>query len=151
MAALVAGILFVLLVVLGLRWLADTGVENVKRLLIVLAALLFFALAASLIFTGRPVPALPALIAAVALYRRYRRARWFWEDASQWFQQQRRSSASNNMTRLEALEVLGLGESASDEEIIKAHRQLIKKLHPDQGGSDYLARQLNQARDVLLK
>lgn len=54
------------------------------------------------------------------------------------------------MNRAEALEVLGLGEGASPEEILKAYRNLMRKVHPDTGGSTYLAAKLNQARQVLL-
>ena len=61
------------------------------------------------------------------------------------------TASSVNMTRSEALAVLGLGESASDEEIVAAHRSLIQKLHPDRGGNDYLAAKINQAKDFLLK
>jgi len=57
---------------------------------------------------------------------------------------------SGGMDRREALAVLGLGEDATEEEIIAAHRQLMQKLHPDRGGNDYLAAKINQAKDFLL-
>ena len=59
-------------------------------------------------------------------------------------------SAGTGLSKEEAYEVLGLQAGASEEAILQAHRELIKKIHPDQGGSTYLAARVNQARDRLL-
>jgi hypothetical protein len=56
----------------------------------------------------------------------------------------------SDMTREEALAVLGLAEGASDEEIKAAHRRLIRRTHPDAGGTADLAARINRAKDVLV-
>lgn len=54
------------------------------------------------------------------------------------------------MSKAIALEILGLHDAASDQDIVLAHRRLMQKMHPDRGGSDYLAKKINAARDFLL-
>ena len=56
----------------------------------------------------------------------------------------------SDMSREEALAVLGLSEGATGEEIKAAHRRLIQRMHPDVGGSADLAARINRAKDVLL-
>jgi hypothetical protein len=55
-----------------------------------------------------------------------------------------------DMTRQEALAILGLAEGATADEIRAAHRRLIVRMHPDAGGSAELAARINRAKDVLL-
>lgn len=58
---------------------------------------------------------------------------------------------TKNIDKKEAMEILGLSENPSEEEIKEAYHRLMKKNHPDQDGSKYIAAKLNQAKEILLK
>jgi hypothetical protein len=65
-------------------------------------------------------------------------------------EQSRGQGDGGRMTRAHALEILELAEGATREAISAAYLRLMQKVHPDKGGSTYFARQLNEAREVLL-
>lgn len=56
----------------------------------------------------------------------------------------------SELSEKEAYEILGLETGASKEDIVKAHKRLMQRLHPDRGGSDYLAARINAAKDKLV-
>ncbi|PIW27684.1 MAG: molecular chaperone DnaJ [Rhodobacterales bacterium CG15_BIG_FIL_POST_REV_8_21_14_020_59_13] len=60
------------------------------------------------------------------------------------------SPGSQSISREEALDILGLDAKPTNEEIRAAYRKLMKRVHPDSGGTDGLSRRLTEARDVLL-
>jgi hypothetical protein len=87
------------------------------------------------------------------LLEAYLDRRWpDWRDAwtTRKAKENSRSSARSGVDLSEAYDVLGLKPGATRDEISAAHRRLMMKMHPDHGGSAYLASRINQARDALL-
>ena len=58
---------------------------------------------------------------------------------------------NDDMSEQQAVDILGISAEASEQEIIAAHRRLMQAVHPDRGGSGFLAAKINMARDVLMK
>ena len=71
---------------------------------------------------------------------------WKEEDSSEQI-----TGTVDEMNESQALAILGLEEGASREDIVNAHRRLIQKVHPDRGGSTFLAARINEAKSLLIK
>lgn len=68
-----------------------------------------------------------------------------------WQEEPVKPAGGGPLSREEAFEVLGLRPGATAADIKEAHHRLMKKFHPDQGGSTYFASRINEAKDLLLK
>ena len=62
-----------------------------------------------------------------------------------------RDATYGKMSAAQALEILGINAGATEQDIRPAHKRLVKRVHPDVGGSEYFSKQLNAARDMLLR
>lgn len=110
-------------------------------ILVVLGTALFV-----LAVTGR-LPAAIAILTATAPL-----ALGWWKARSQEQEESLDIHDGNEIkTTEDALDVLGLEQGASEEDIRAAYKKLMKKVHPDHEGSEWMAAKLNQAKDILLK
>src|SRR5664279_2777435 len=93
------------------------------------------------------------LMPALLRYAPYLHRLWSQFDSAKRNTSQRPNKATSkgDMSIEEAHEVLDLKMGASEAEIIAAHRKLMQKIHPDRGGSNYLAAKINLAKKILLK
>lgn len=89
-----------------------------------------------------------ALLLEAYLDRRI--ADWRDRDRAGTASEGQRAAGGGRMSAKEAYDALGLPPDATDDDIRAAHRKLMMKVHPDQGGSDYLAARINEAKDLLL-
>ncbi len=127
------------------RFILKAEVKQIKALfltsiIVVLSLALFF-----MAITGR-LPAALALLAAITPF-----AIGLWRIKQGGEEHSPPSSGGDKpLTREEALEVLGLEDGASQDDIKASYKNLIKKVHPDHEGSEWMAAKLNQARDLLL-
>ena len=146
-----------LVLVIVLRQIKNTAPEHRKKTYLKLGIGLSAAVVLLLAFTGR-IHWIGGLIAACVPFIRalLPYALRFLPSLQRYFnrnqqQPQTPPPPSVNLSVAEAFQVLGLEPDADQEAVIAAHRKLIQKIHPDRGGNDFLAAQINQAKQVLLK
>ncbi len=145
----------------GLRWFMRTAPQEIATTLrgrggvLLLAVLILLAVLAH----SWLVPLLGAAGAVVARSLPYLPRLWpllerIWQQNQFRHQSEAENPASGASampsSRAEAYEVLGLKPGATEKEVIAAHRRLMQKVHPDRGGSDFLAAQINRAKEILL-
>ena len=100
------------------------------------------------------VAALPKLINLVRylpiIDRLYKKNGQPHADQQRYSNQQGQQPGKKGMSTEEAMEILALKPGYARDDVIQAHRRMMQKVHPDRGGSDYLAAQINKAKDTLL-
>jgi hypothetical protein len=144
-------VVFGVLVLLARAWslASSNGGARSQKFSVGIAA----ALAAVALFMIREIP-LAVLAGSAAWYLLFgssaMQRSWSRAGASAEATRNAPSVRATGMSRAEAFTVLGLNERATEAEIRAAHRRLILQIHPDKGGSTWLAAKINQAKDVLL-
>lgn len=134
------------------RWGLNTSPRNLRWTGLAILAFICLAAAVFLALRGQLGGAAAFATGAMALYGRYRWIKGIIDRITAAGRQTggRAASASAVSSEEEALAVLGLKPGASREEVLTAHKRLMRLVHPDRGGTDYLAAKINQARDILL-
>jgi DnaJ family protein C protein 19 len=148
---LLIGALILFTLLGGMRAFERASITTIKSLFAWIAALGGLSLALLLILTGRGGAAIGALVMfGPLLWQKFQAAHGprVSQGAAQPGGQANRSSGA--MSRQEALDILGLRPGASEAAIKEAHLRLMRRAHPDVGGSEWIATRINQARDVLL-
>jgi len=147
LVALVAGAVF------GAKHWRSLPIEQrsifAKKAVLYVSAVLIL----SLVITGRAPWLMGILAALLAVMGRLAQFAAYFPMLKKIFgedQPPTSAAPSEAMTKQQAAEVLGISMDASPEEIRMAHKKLIQKMHPDRGGSELLAKQINQAKDILL-
>jgi len=153
MPFLVIGIILAALLLLLMNWWANAKVESAKRSLMWAIIGVCLLLAMVLLATGKAllaaVPAGYAVLRMVGPMAASKLLKNF-KMGKPGFGGSGGPAGQTNMSRAEALDVLGLEEGAGEAEVNEAYRRLMAQVHPDKGGSDWLAAKLNDARKTLL-
>jgi 4-amino-4-deoxy-L-arabinose transferase-like glycosyltransferase len=158
MARLIILIAVIAIALIAWHKIKNAKGEDKKRLIVWTAAGFAIAILGVLAITGRLnwitaliggvvalIPRLLPLLKYIPLVNHFRQQRTSQQQSNQ------REKSHNGMTKEKAYEVLGLKPGANREDIITAHKRMMQKVHPDRGGSDYLAAEINQAKDTLLR
>ena len=133
------------------RFLLNATIKEIVAMIFTIGALIIGSAMFFLAITGRLPAALGIMAALMPLVVTWVQARKKERVTEETSSTSTNTNPNASMTASEALDILGLKDRASKEEIIEAHRRLMKQFHPDQDGSEGLAKKINQAKDLLIK
>ena len=145
MVFFLSGLIFLIFLILLTKYIVSVEGKKIQRNINYLISIVAFIAGIILLFRGIYHISGPLLLTSLWILRAKRIYDLFFKN---------RNNFNNNAkvtSKDEAYKILGLDFDATKDDIISAHKELIRKNHPDKGGSDYLSSKINEARDILLK
>lgn len=133
-----------------IRWIATAESQALARRLRIGGCAIFILIGVLALLLGRPALAVPLVMGGLSFLAS---PRWMGRAGGESASGGERAGTRRprgQMSPERAYEILGLRPGASDQDIRDAHRRLMQRVHPDRGGSGYLAAEINAAKDVLL-
>ena len=144
MVFFLSGLIFLIFLILLTKYIISVEGKKIQRNINYLISIAAFIAGIVLLFRGIYHISGPLLLTSLWILRAKRIYDLFFKN---------RNNFNNNAkvtSKDEAYKILGLDFDATKDDIISAHKELIRKNHPDKGGSDYLSSKVNEARDILL-
>ena len=145
MVFFLSGLIFLIFLILLTKYIVSVEGKKIQRNINYLISIITFIAGIILLFRGIYHISGPLLLTSLWILRAKRIYDLFFKDRNNFINNAKVTSKD------EAYKILGLDFDATKDDIISAHKELIRKNHPDKGGSDYLSSKINEARDILLK
>lgn len=145
--AVVYLLLVLAVALLALWWYRRLSVRDISNTYRIISGLISAGSLVALVFTKMPLWLIPTLLCAIPLLAMggFFKKKPFTGHGGFF-----KEKTTLNVSVKDAYDILGLEQTATQDDVIQAHRTLAKKVHPDIGGNDFLVRQINEAKDVLL-
>ena len=143
------GIIFLVLIIFFLDWLSTNNKKQLNKKINLI--IIFISLGIGIILLIGGLYLYSPLFFSIAAW--FLRKKIIFDMLLSIFRKKQKINQNDykqKMSLKESYELLGIDENASLEDIIKSHKELIRKLHPDKGGSSYLSARVNEARDIIL-
>ena len=139
---LVLGIIFLIFLIFLFDWIISSEKEIFKEK--IRTVIVIFSILLSILFLFFGLYYFSTFFVSLAIW--FFKRKVFFDLIMRLFKKKNNSSTPLS----EAYDLLGIDENASIDNINKAHKELITRLHPDKGGSSYLSARINEARDIIM-